>query len=80
MRQRIENITTPKSPNTSIIKNIDVDIEKYENEAKKMLARMELTLKDLRQLNTESDPNKRFEVFFLTFLLLSILYKFYTIF
>lgn len=80
MRQRIENITTPKSPNTSIIKNIDVDIEKYENEAKQMLARMELTLKDLRQLNTESDPNKRFEVFFLTFLLLSILYIFYTIF
>ncbi|XP_026807467.1 dystrophin-like [Rhopalosiphum maidis] len=61
MRQKIENITTPKSPNTSIIKNIDVDIEKYENEAKQMLARMELTLKDLRQLNTESDPNKRFE-------------------
>lgn len=28
-----------------------------------MLSRMELTLKDLRQLNTESDPNKRFEVF-----------------
>lgn len=28
-----------------------------------MLARMEHTLKDLRQLNTESDPNKRFEVF-----------------
>lgn len=28
-----------------------------------MLARMEHTLKDLRKLNTESDPNKRFEVF-----------------
>lgn len=47
-----------------MIKNIDVDIEKYENEAKQMLARMEITLKDLRKLNTESDPNKRFEVFF----------------
>lgn len=46
----------------SKIKNIDADIEKYENEAKQMLARMELTLKDLRQLNTEPDPNKRFEV------------------
>lgn len=46
----------------SLKKNIDVDIELYENEAKHMLARMELTLKDLRQLNTESDPNKRFEV------------------
>lgn len=46
----------------SKIKNIDTDIEKYENEAKQMLARMELTLKDLRQLNTEPDPNKRFEV------------------
>lgn len=29
-----------------------------------MLTRMELTLKDLRKLNTESDPNKRFEVTF----------------
>lgn len=47
----------------SKIKNIDADIEKYENEAKQMLARMELTLKDLRQLNTEPDPNKRFEVY-----------------
>lgn len=45
------------------IKNIDVDIEKYENESKNMLSRMEVTLKDLRQLNLESDPNKRFEVF-----------------
>lgn len=47
----------------STTKNIDVDIEKYENEAKQMLAKMELTLKDLRYLNTEADPNKRFEVF-----------------
>lgn len=54
--------TPSKSSNTSMIKNIDVDIEKYENEAKQMLIRMELTLKDLRKLNTESDPNKRFEV------------------
>ncbi|XP_050057098.1 dystrophin, isoforms A/C/F/G/H isoform X3 [Aphis gossypii] len=69
IKQKIENLTSPKSPNKSvtknidvdITKNIDVDIEKYENEAKQMLARMELTLKDLRQLNTESDPNKRFE-------------------
>lgn len=64
MRQKTENVTTSKSPNTSIIKNLDIDIETYENEAKQMLARMELTLKDLRQLNTESDPNKRFEVNF----------------
>ncbi|XP_025206146.1 dystrophin, isoforms A/C/F/G/H-like [Melanaphis sacchari] len=61
VKERIENVTTPKLLNTSIVNNIDVDIEKYENEAKQMLARMELTLKDLRQLNTESDPNKRFE-------------------
>jgi len=46
-----------------LIKNINVDIEKYENESKTMLSRMEVTLKDLRQLNVESDPNKRFEVF-----------------
>lgn len=45
-----------------MIKNVDIDIEKYENEAKQMLTRMEHTLKDLRKLNTESDPNKRFEV------------------
>ncbi|XP_022178731.1 dystrophin, isoforms A/C/F/G/H-like isoform X1 [Myzus persicae] len=61
MRQKTEKVTTSKSPNTSIVKNLDVDIEKYENEAKQMLVRMELTLKDLRQLNTELDPNKRFE-------------------
>lgn len=47
-----------------MIKNIDIDIEKYENDAKQMLTRMEITLKDLRKLNTESDPNKRFEVTF----------------
>jgi len=63
-RQKTENLTASKSPNTSLIKNLDVDIEKYENEAKQMLARMEITLKDLRQLNTESDPNKRYEVIF----------------
>lgn len=63
-RQKTEKLTALKSPNTSIIKNLDVDIEKYENEAKQMLARMEITLKDLRQLNTESDPNKRYEVIF----------------
>lgn len=74
MRQKIENLTTPKSPNKSVTKNIDVDIEKYENEAKQMLARMELTLKDLRQLNTESDPNKRFEVFISISLFLDILF------
>jgi len=69
MRQKTENLTTSKSPNTSIIKNLDVNIEKYENEAKQMLVRMELTLKDLRQLNTELDPNKRFEVHFSSSLL-----------
>lgn len=73
MRQKKENVPTSKSPNTSIIKNLDVDIEKYENEAKQMLARMELTLKDLRQLNTESDPNKRFEVNFSSSLLLDFI-------
>jgi len=73
MRQKTENVTTSKSPNTIMIKNLDVDIEKYENEAKQMLARMEHTLKDLRQLNTESDPNKRFEVNFSSFLLLDII-------
>jgi len=73
MRQKKENIPTSKSPNTLIIKNLDVDIEKYENEAKQMLARMELTLKDLRQLNTESDPNKRFEVNFSSSLLLDFI-------
>lgn len=80
MRQKTENVTTPKSPNTLIIKNLDGDIEKYENEAKQMLARMELTLKDLRQLNTESDPNKRFEVNFSSSLLFDIihLYLYYT--
>lgn len=57
-----------------------MDIEKYENEAKQMLARMELTLKDLRQLNTESDPNKRFEVFFLISLFLDIRFTLYTFF
>jgi len=88
MRQKIENLTTPKSPNKSvtknidvdITKNIDVDIEKYENEAKQMLARMELTLKDLRQLNTESDPNKRFEVFFVISLFLDIRFTLYIFF
>lgn len=45
------------------IKTIDADTEKYEHDAKQMLSRMELALKDLRQLNTESDPNKRFKVF-----------------
>ncbi|VVC26815.1 Hypothetical protein CINCED_3A012694 [Cinara cedri] len=59
MSQKKENSTLSKSLNMS--KNIEVDIEKYENEAKQMLSRMELTLKDLRKLNTESDPNKRFE-------------------
>lgn len=63
IKQKKENSISPKSSNISITKNIDVDIEKYENEAKQMLSRMELTLKDLRQLNSESDPNKRFEVF-----------------
>lgn len=62
-KKKKENSTSSKSSNTSMIKNIDLDIELYENEAKQMLARMELTLKDLRQLNTEFDPNKRFEVF-----------------
>lgn len=72
MKQKTENSVTSISPNTSIIKNIDLDIEKYENEAKQMLVRMELTLRDLRQLNTESDPNKRFEVCITTFLLFDI--------
>ncbi|XP_050442847.1 dystrophin-like isoform X2 [Adelges cooleyi] len=40
-------------------KSIDTDIEKYESDAKVMLTRMEVTLKDLRQLNMEPDPNKR---------------------
>lgn len=73
MRQKTENVSTLKSSNTLIKKNLDEDIEKYENEAKQMLARMELTLKDLRQLNTESDPNKRFEVNFSSPLLLDII-------
>lgn len=64
MKGKKETSITSKLSNNSIVKNIDVDIEKYENEAKQMLARMEVTLKDLRNLNTESDPNKRFEVFF----------------
>lgn len=63
MSLKKENLTLQKCSNMSMVKNIDADIEKYENEAKQMLSRMELTLKDLRQLNTESDPNKRFEVF-----------------
>lgn len=63
MKQKKETSISSKLSNNSSIKNIDVDIEKYENEAKLMLTRMEVTLKDLRKLNTESDPNKRFEVF-----------------
>lgn len=62
MSLKKQNSSPSKSSNVSIIKNIDADIEKYENEAKQMLSRMELTLKDLRKLNTECDPNKRFEV------------------
>lgn len=62
MSLKKQNSSPSKSSNVTIIKNIDADIEKYENEAKQMLSRMELTLKDLRQLNTECDPNKRFEV------------------
>jgi hypothetical protein len=63
VKQKKEISISSKLSNNSLIKNIDVDIEKYENEAKLMLTRMEVTLKDLRKLNTESDPNKRFEVF-----------------
>lgn len=77
MRQKKENVAPSKSPNTLKIKNLDEDIEKYEYEAKQMLARMELTLKDLRQLNTESDPNKRFEVNFSSSLLLDIISTLY---
>lgn len=63
MRQKSGNSTPSKPTNMCSIKNLNIDIEKYENESKNMLSRMEVTLKDLRQLNKESDPNKRFMVF-----------------
>lgn len=62
MKQKKDSLSSKSSIITKS-KNIDLDIEKYENEAKQMLSRMEHTLRDLRKLNTESDPNKRFEVF-----------------
>lgn len=70
MKQKKENLSLSKSSNISMKKKGDLDIETYENEAKIMLSRMELTLKDLRQLNSESDPNKRFEVSFKNVLIL----------
>lgn len=73
-----ENLIPKKSLNMSKANNIDEDIEKYENEAKQMLTRMEVTLKDLRHLNTEFDPNKRFEVF-LRILFFCFFYNWFTV-
>lgn len=79
MRQKKQNSSPLKPSNISKIKNIDADIEKFENEAKQMLARMEHTLKDLRQLNTESDPNKRFEVFLENIITFGYIYIYFLI-